>query len=208
MRIIALTACAVCFLGTQVWSAEEAAKSKKDAGPVLKHKMKTLAGKDVELSKYKGDVLLIVNVASKCGATPQYAELQRLHEKYKDKGLRVLGFPCNEFGLQEPGTSNEIAQFCKESYGVTFDMFAKIKVNDKENDGKNQAPLYKYLTSKEAYPKDAGKINWNFEKFLVSRDGKVVGRFRTRVKPESETVVTAIEEELAKKVEEKQTAQN
>jgi len=174
-------------------------KSKKDAkkgkvAAVLKHKMKSLTGKNVDLSKYQGKVLLIVNTASQCGATPQYEQLQALHKKYEDKGLAVLGFPCNQFGAQEPGDEKEIAQFCKQNYGVSFDMFAKVDVN-----GKKQAPLFKQLTSKEGFAKDPGPVKWNFEKFLVARDGKVVGRFRTGTQPDDAKVIKAVEGELAKK---------
>jgi glutathione peroxidase len=156
--------------------------------------MKSLGGKEVDLSKYQGKVVLMVNVASKCGATPQYTPLQELHEKYKDQGLVVLGFPCNQFGAQEPGTATEIEEFCTENYGVTFDMFEKIDVN-----GEKAAPLYKYLTSKETNPDSPGKINWNFEKFLISRDGKIVNRFKTPISPDDPEVVKAIEAEIAKK---------
>ena len=166
----------------------------KEKHPVYDHKMKSLAGKEVNLSKYKGKVLLIVNTASNCGATPQYGPLQKLHEEYADEGLAVLGFPCNQFGGQEPGTSKEISEFCESSYGVKFDMFSKIDVN-----GKEAAPLYQFLTGKKSGLKDTGKVEWNFEKFLVSRDGKVVARFRTRVSPEEEEVVESIKKELAKK---------
>ena len=180
-------------MGTATLSAAEK-KPSKDASPVLKHTMKTLDGKQVDLSKYKGKVLLIVNVASQCGATPQYEPLQELYGKYKDDGLVVLGFPCNQFGSQEPGSADEIQEFCTSNYGVTFPMFAKIDVNDD-----NAADLYQYLTSKEAFPKDSGRVRWNFEKFLIGRDGKVVDRFRTPVQPDSKPVIQAIEKELAKK---------
>jgi glutathione peroxidase len=169
------------------------AEDKKGDSPVLGHKMNSLAGKPVDLSDYKGKVLLIVNTASQCGATPQYEDLQALHEKYSKEGLVVLGFPCNQFGKQEPGDSEEIATFCKKNYGVTFPMFAKVEVN-----GENASGLYKYLTSEEAYPQDPGKVKWNFEKFLISKDGKVVERFRTGVNPSSKPIVEAIERELKK----------
>ncbi|MEX0727751.1 MAG: glutathione peroxidase [Planctomycetaceae bacterium] len=155
--------------------------------------MKSLKGKTVDLSQYKGKVLLIVNVASACGATPQYEPLQALHEKYDDRGLVVLGFPCNQFGDQEPGTESEIATFCKENYGVTFDMFSKIDVKDEK-----QADLYKQLTSEEVFAADPGPVKWNFEKFLVARDGTVVARYRTKIDPGSEEVIEAIEAELDK----------
>jgi glutathione peroxidase len=174
-------------------SATAAEKKATKESPVLSHTMESLDGEKVDLGQYEGKVLLIVNVASKCGATPQYEQLEALHEKYKDDGLVVLGFPCNQFGSQEPGSAKEIAEFCKETYGVKFPMFAKIDVN-----GDKAAPLYKHLTSKETVD-DAGPVKWNFEKFLVDRDGKVVARFRTPVKPDDPKVVSAIERELAKK---------
>lgn len=167
--------------------------SKKGASPVLNHKMKSLDGKEVDLKKYKNKVLLIVNTASKCGATPQYKDLQALHEKYKDQGLVVLGFPCNQFGSQEPGTSLQISEFCTKNYGVTFDLFSKSDVN-----GENASDLYKYLTSKKANPKTAGPVKWNFEKFLINRDGEIAARFRTRVNPQSPEVTKAVEAELKK----------
>ena len=188
----AAIAAAVLMVG--VVSTVQSKENAKEAGPVLSHKMNSLQGKPVDLSQYQGKVVLIVNVASECGATPQYEPIQALYEKYKDQGLVVLGFPCNQFGQQEPGTSQEISTFCQDNYGVTFDMFEKIEVN-----GENQAPLYKYLTSKEAYPADPGPVKWNFEKFLIGRDGKVVKRFRTPVNPGSDEVVKAIEAELQKK---------
>ncbi len=167
------------------------ADDKKGDSPVLNHKMNSLAGKPVKLEDYKGKVLLIVNTASRCGATPQYEDLEALYEKYSKDGLVVLGFPCNQFGKQEPGDSTQIAAFCKKNYGVTFPMFAKVEVN-----GESACDLYKYLTSKEACPQDAGKVKWNFEKFLINREGKVVARFRTSVNPSSKPVVEAIEREL------------
>ena len=171
----------------------EEKSGKKDAGPVLNRKMKSLSGKTVDLSKYSGKVVLIVNTASQCGLTPQYEGLQKLHEKYNDKGLAVLGFPCNQFGAQEPGTEEEISEFCTQNYGVKFDMFAKIEVN-----GDNRDDLYKYLTAQQTEPKSSGKITWNFEKFLIGRDGKVAARFIPKTEPESEQLITAIETELSK----------
>lgn len=173
-----------------------AAEPQKDANvkDALSFTMESLAGEKVDLSKYRGKVVLMVNVASECGATPQYGPLQSLYSKYQDKGLVVLGFPCNQFGSQEPGSAAEIQQFCTANYGVTFPMFAKIDVN-----GDDAAPLYKYLTSKETNPKHAGRIGWNFEKFLIGRDGQIVERFPTPVDPASDDVIEAIERELAKK---------
>ncbi|TXT36165.1 MAG: glutathione peroxidase [Planctomycetota bacterium] len=182
-------ACVVLFGGVLV-SADE---KKGDVPALLKHEMKSLTGKKVDLAKYKGKVLLIVNVASQCGATPQYKPLEALHEKYHDKGLAVLGFPCNQFGEQEPGSDKEVAEFCQKNYGVKFDMFSKVDVN-----GDKAAELFKQLTSKETLAKDAGPVKWNFEKFLISKEGKVVGRFRTGVEPDSDEVVKAIEAELVK----------
>jgi glutathione peroxidase len=153
--------------------------------------MNRIDGKPVDLSRYQGQVVLMVNVASQCGFTPQYAGLEELHKKYAAKGLRILGFPSNDFGEQEPGTNSEIAQFCKQNYGVEFDMFSKIVVN-----GPGQAPLYKYLTG---YPKSPGPIDWNFEKFLVGRNGEVIGRFKSDVEPDSKQLVGAIETALAAK---------
>lgn len=160
---------------------------------VLSFKVKSLKGKEVDLSQYKGKVLLVVNVASKCGYTSQYEQLQDLHEQYNEKGLAVLGFPCNQFGAQEPGSAADIESFCKTKYDVSFDLFEKIDVN-----GEKQSPLYKYLTSKDTDPKFAGPIGWNFEKFLIGKDGSVVARFEPKTKPDSPEVIKAIEKELAK----------
>lgn len=160
--------------------------------PIYGLTMKSLAGANVDLSKYEGKVLLIVNTASECGATPQYAPLQELHEKYAEQGLAVVGFPCNQFGKQEPGTSAEISAFCTENYGVEFDMFSKIDVN-----GDDAAELYKFLTSDTTGLEDTGPIKWNFEKFLVSKDGRVLARYRTRTNPDAPEVVQDIEAALA-----------
>ena len=137
-------------------------------------------GKPVPLDRYKGEVLLIVNVASQCGFTPQYKGLEALHEKYKDRGLVVLGFPCNQFGGQEPGTESEIATFCETSFGVTFPMFSKVDVN-----GDAAAPLYRHLKSARPGLLGTEAIKWNFTKFLVDRAGKVVARFAPNDTPES-----------------------
>ncbi len=169
---IALT---LLFLVANLSAAEEQKKAVPD---VLNFKMESLTGKTVSLKDYQGKVILIVNVASRCGATPQYEGLQSLYEDYQDKGFVVLGFPCNQFGSQEPGSADQIQTFCKKNYGVTFPLFAKIEVN-----GKKAAPLYKYLTSPKMNRKYAGKVRWNFEKFLINREGKVIGRYRTPVEP-------------------------
>ena len=162
--------------------------------PLYKFKMKDIDGKDVKLKKYKGDVLLIVNTASKCGYTPQYESLQAIYDKYKSQGFEVLGFPANNFGGQEPGTETEIKEFCTTKYKVTFPMFAKISVK-----GDDQHELYKYLTSKETNPAFAGDITWNFNKFLVDRKGNVVARFTSKDKPDGEAVTQAIEKYLKEK---------
>ena len=157
----------------------------------LNFTMKSIDGKAVDLSKYEGRVVLMVNVASECGFTPQYAGLEQLHKKYAAKGLTILGFPSNNFGGQEPGSDPEIAQFCQKNYGVEFDMFSKIVVV-----GKDQAPLYHYLTT---HPKFSGPVEWNFEKFLIGRNGEVLGRFKSEVEPLSKQMVGAIEGALAAK---------
>ena len=169
-----------------------AAAAEKKESSVLEFKVKDIDGKAVELSKYKGEVLLIVNTASKCGLTPQYEALEALYEKNKEKGFAVLAFPANEFGHQEPGTDSEIKEFCTSKYNVTFPVFSKIVVK-----GKDIHPLYSFLTSKETDPKFAGEIKWNFAKFLVNRKGEVVARFEPGVKPDSAEVTKAIEAALA-----------
>lgn len=160
---------------------------------MLPFKVTSLGGEDIDLTQYQGNVLLIVNVASACGYTPQYKGLQSLYDRFAAAGFQVLGFPCNQFGHQEPGTAAQIATFCQQRYGVTFPMFAKIDVN-----GPQQCDLYKYLTSQGTSTHEAGPIQWNFEKFLLARDGQVVARYPSQVAPESKQVVDAIERELAK----------
>ena len=155
---------------------------------VLDFDVQRLDGARVNLNDYSGKVVLIVNTASECGLTPQYAGLERLHERYKDRGLAILGFPSNDFGRQEPGTNEEIAEFCQKNYGVEFDMFSKIVVK-----GPDKAPLYEKLTTMPGF---SGEIEWNFEKFLVGRDGLVVARFKPGVEPESQEVVSAIDAAL------------
>ncbi len=153
--------------------------------------LKDIQGQPTSLAPYKGQVLLLVNVASRCGYTPQYTGLEALYEKYKDKGLRVLGFPCNDYGAQEPGTNAEIVQFCSTKYHVSFPLFDKLHTK-----GPEQHPLYRFLTGKSAaFP---GDVAWNFEKFLIARDGTVVARFKSPVKPDAPELVAAVEKELAK----------
>lgn len=157
-------------------------------------KMTGLDGKEVDLSQFKGKVVLFVNVASQCGYTPQYEGLQKLYDTHRKDGLVVIGVPANEFGQQEPGTNDEIAQFCKKNYGVTFPMLAKVVVK-----GQGMCPLYQFLTSKETDPKFSGAIGWNFEKFLINRQGEVAGRFKSDVEPASDELTNAIKAELAKR---------
>jgi glutathione peroxidase len=153
--------------------------------------VKTIDGKPRTLADYKGKVLLIVNVASKCGFTPQYEGLEKMHEKYAPKGLVVLGFPANEFGSQEPGSDEQIQTFCTTNYGVKFDMFSKVKVK-----GSGIDPLFAFLTNPETDPAFGGDIKWNFNKFLVSRSGEVIGRFEPKVDPTSAEVEGAIQTAL------------
>ena len=152
---------------------------------------KTIDGREKSLGDYRGHVTLIVNVASKCGLTPQYEGLEQLHEAYGPKGLAVLGFPANEFGAQEPGTEDQIQTFCKTNYGVKFDMFSKVKVK-----GPGIDPLFDYLTASQTNPKFAGEIKWNFNKFLVDKNGEVIARFEPKVEPTSPEVKQAIEKAL------------
>jgi glutathione peroxidase len=151
----------------------------------------SLDGGPASIGDYRGKALLVVNVASKCGLTPQYEGLERLQKTYADKGFTVLGFPCNQFGEQEPGSAEEIASFCSTTYGVTFPIFEKIEVN-----GEGRHPVYEELTSFADADGEAGDIQWNFEKFLVSPDGEVVQRFRPMVDPEAPEVIDAIEANL------------
>jgi len=154
--------------------------------------VKDIDGKDTSLKPYQGKVMLVVNVASRCGYTPQYKQLEAIYEKYKDKGLTIVGFPCNQFGGQEPKAEEDIKEFCTSTYNVTFPMFSKIEVN-----GANRNPVYTVLAGKDSpYP---GNIKWNFTKFLVGRDGKILNRFDSAVKPDAPEFTQAIEAALAAK---------
>jgi glutathione peroxidase len=154
--------------------------------------MKTIDGSQQQLDEHRGKVLLVVNVASRCGLTPQYDGLQKLHAEYASRGFAVLGFPCNQFGGQEPGSDADVRAFCTTNYGVTFPMFSKIDVN-----GDARAPLYAWLTSQPTKPDGPGDIKWNFAKFIVDRSGSVVARFDPSTPPNAPQLLTAIQEGLA-----------
>src|SRR5271157_168855 len=188
---LAMSAILLVLLPLGMVSAQTASKKPTS---VLDFTMKDIDGKDVPLAKFQGKVLLIVNTASQCGYTPQYKGLQEIYQKYKDQGFEILAFPANEFGAQEPGTDDQIKQFCSSNYKVSFPLFSKIVVR-----GKGIHPLYEFLTSEATDPKHAGPIPWNFAKFLVNRKGEVVSRFQPGVKPESPELGSAIEEALAEK---------
>jgi glutathione peroxidase len=170
---------------------QAAAPAPAPTGP-LSFTMNNLAGQPVDLATYRGKVVLLVNVASKCGLTKQYKELQALHDKYSAQGLAIVGVPANNFGGQEPGTAEQIQQFCSATYGVKFDLLAKVSVK-----GDDICPLYAYLTDRKTNPQFAGEIMWNFTKFLISRQGQVIGRFGPRTAPDATEVVAAIEQALA-----------
>jgi glutathione peroxidase len=159
--------------------------------PALSFTMKANDGTPVDLGRYRGNVLVLVNTASKCGYTPQYAGLEQLYRQYKDRGLRILAFPANDFGQQEPGTDAEIREFCTNNYQVSFDLFSKVTVK-----GEEKAPLYRYLTEQTAAP-IKGDIKWNFTKFVIGRKGEVVARFEPNVKPDSPEFRAVIEKLLA-----------
>jgi glutathione peroxidase len=161
------------------------------ASSVYEFTMNSIDGQPLPLSNFKGKVLLIVNVASFCGFTPQYEGLEAVYEKYKDQGFVIAGFPANNFGAQEPGTNEEIKTFCSRKYNVKFPIYSKISVK-----GEDKAPLYRFLTDTAANPKTGGEIKWNFTKFLIDRDGKVIARFESPVKPDSPEVISAIEKAL------------
>jgi glutathione peroxidase-family protein len=165
---------------------------KEDASmSIYSFTMNDIDGKPVSLEQYRGQVMMIVNVASKCGFTPQYQGLQKLYETYHDRGLVILGFPANNFLRQEPGNDAEIKSFCTINYGVTFPMFSKLSVK-----GRDQHPLYRFLTDKKSDPEFSGGITWNFNKFLINREGKIIARFGSRTKPEDAELIAAIEKAL------------
>ncbi|HEY2861822.1 MAG TPA: glutathione peroxidase [Terracidiphilus sp.] len=160
---------------------------------IYSYTMKSIDGDQVNLGSYKGKVVMVVNVASKCGFTPQYTALEAIYEKYKDKGFVIVGVPANNFGSQEPGTNDEIKKFCSSKYMVTFPMMAKVSVK-----GDDKTPLYQYLTDSGQDPKFGGDIKWNFTKFLFDKNGNIVARFEPAATPDSKDVTAAIEAELAK----------
>ena len=186
-RVLRFMIPAVCVAGSLHAEQKEA----KMTGSIHEFEVRQIDGTPTKLAAFKGQVMLIVNVASRCGFTGQYAGLEKLYETYKEKGLVVLGFPANDFLFQEPGSNAEISQFCSLKYHVTFPMFEKIVVT-----GKDQHPLYKYLTEKETNPEFSGRITWNFNKFLIGRDGKILARFGSRVTPEDKDLVAAVEKAL------------
>lgn len=183
--------CAAVLLADPPSEPSAAAASKPEAGPVLNHTVKNIDGQEVNLADYKGQVLLVVNVASACGLTKQYKDLQALHEQYKEQGLKVLGFPSNDFGGQEPGTESQIREFCTKNYGVTFDMFSKVTVLGPDKD-----PFFAQLTDPSRKDGFGGDITWNFAKFLIDRNGRLVARFDPKVNPMDPKVIEAIEQAL------------
>lgn len=182
---------AVLFLFISRTDASNESKANQMEKNIKQITVKDIDGKSVNLSDYKGKVLLIVNVASYCGFTKQYTGLEQIYKQYKDKGFEILAFPCNQFGQQEPGTNEEIKNFCSSKFDVTFKLFDKIDVN-----GKDKSPLYEVLTNNEVTGK--ADIKWNFEKFLIDKDGNVVSRYSSKVEPASKELTSAIEKELAK----------
>jgi glutathione peroxidase len=189
VAVILAASAGLMFLVRAKDSNNESKHDKKGATKsVYEFTLKDKGGKDVKLEQFRGKVVMLVNVASKCGYTPQYEGLEKIYKQYKDQGFVILGLPANNFGAQEPGTDEEIQEFCRINYGVTFPVFSKISVK-----GDDKHPLYKYLTEKESNPDFAGEIKWNFNKFLVNRDGKVIARFESADKPEDAKVTQAIE---------------
>lgn len=178
-------------------SEKKADKRGEKKLPALAFVMKDIEGKKQDLRQYHGNVILMVNVASRCGLTPQYEQLQAVYRKYADRGFVIFGFPANNFMGQEPGSNDEIKQFCTSKFDVTFPLFAKVSVK-----GDDICPLYKYLTDKKADHKKGGDIEWNFGKFIIDRNGKVVDRFNPRVKPDDEKLIASLEKYLAEAIPE------
>ncbi len=184
--LIVLYICCTFLLGAMVMSVMAADKN------VYDFTLNSIDGQPAPLSAYKGKIALLVNVASRCGYTPQYTALESVYEKYKDRGFVIVGIPANNFGGQEPGTNEEIKTFCSSKYNVKFPMMAKVSVK-----GDDQTPLYVWLTDKSAHPQTGGEIKWNFTKFLVGPDGRVIQRFESKVTPDSPEVTGAIEKALS-----------
>jgi len=185
MVVLCLAVAAAAVFGAPSTSSASA------SGSIYDFTMKDIDGKQVNLTDFRGKVVLVVNVASRCGFTPQYEGLQKLYLKYQQQGFVILGFPANNFGFQEPGTNAEIKTFCSAKYNVTFPIFSKISVK-----GEDMDPLYKYLTDKATNPQYGGDIKWNFNKFLIDRKGNILARFEPPVKPDSDQMVQAIEKAL------------
>lgn len=183
--------CAALFAISISSRESSAASSGEKMNSIYDFSLKDIDHKEVSLSQYRGKVVMVVNVASRCGYTPQYEGLQKVYMKYKDRGFVILGFPANNFMSQEPGTDEEIKTFCSTKYSVTFPIFSKISVK-----GDDIHPLYKFLTGKETNPDFGGDIKWNFSKFLVDKSGKIIARFEPKVTPESDPVIQAIEKAL------------
>jgi glutathione peroxidase len=193
LLLLSLASLTFLLVGAPLMVVSAADPAKKPTS-VLDFHVKDIEGKDVDLAGYKGKVLLIVNTASECGLTPQYKDLEGIYEKYKGQGLEVLAFPANEFGRQEPGSNDQIKEFCSTKYKVSFPLFSKVIVK-----GKGIDPVFDYLTSDETNPKFAGPIKWNFNKFLINRKGEVIARFEPPVNPSSGEVTSAIEKALVDK---------
>ncbi len=193
---VSLFAARPAYLDNVVKAPTKAPAVSKDGKPAspLDFTVQDINGKDTNLSQYKGKVVMIVNVASKCGYTPQYEQLEAVYKKYADKGFVILGFPANNFNGQEPGTNEEIQTFCKSKFGVTFPMMSKISVL-----GPDKAPLYQFLTEKPTAGDFAGEIGWNFNKFIVDRNGNLIARYNSKVKPDDKMVTEEIEKALAAK---------
>ncbi|HZI17872.1 MAG TPA: glutathione peroxidase [Pyrinomonadaceae bacterium] len=189
---LAVVAGGTYFFTRGAASSEPQRAAAAEGRTLYDYTVKDAKGRDVSLADYRGKVVMLVNVASKCGYTPQYDGLQKLYERYRDRGFVVLGFPANNFGGQEPGTDEQIQDFCRLNYGVNFPVFAKISVK-----GDDKHPLYQHLTDEATNPGFAGEVKWNFNKFLVGKDGRVVARFESADKPESEKVTQAVESALA-----------
>ncbi len=194
-KLTSAFALAVVFAALFGWSLSSRASGSPGTGEkmnsIYDFSLKDIDHKEINLSQYRGKVVLVVNVASRCGYTPQYEGLQKVYMKYKDRGFVILGFPANNFMAQEPGTDEEIKTFCSAKYNVTFPIFSKISVK-----GDDIHPLYRFLTSKETNPEFAGDIKWNFSKFLVDKTGKIIARFEPKATPESDPVIQAIEKAL------------